>query len=136
MSVDILGTNCDQCRSIVLLYVHRNCKAHKDGKPRTATSTFTQLLNSESVGLGLSFSFSRSVRNVPLFSCCYYFAGEREGGRQEGWEGSCLCVACGQTVKHWCRSADKLLPVSLVAASFGGRYLRTMALRVIEFSLR
>ena len=30
----------------VLLYVHRNCKAHWDRKPRTATSTFTQLLNS------------------------------------------------------------------------------------------
>ena len=31
----------------VLLYVHRNRKARKDGKPRAATSTFTQLLNSE-----------------------------------------------------------------------------------------
>ena len=30
----------------VLLYVHRN---RKDGKPRTATSTLTQLLNSEAV---------------------------------------------------------------------------------------
>ena len=30
----------------VLLYVHRNRKAHKDGEPRTATSTFTQFLNS------------------------------------------------------------------------------------------
>ena len=33
----------------VLLYVHRNRKAHLDGKLRTATSTFTQLLNSESI---------------------------------------------------------------------------------------
>ena len=27
--------------------VHRNRKAHWDGKPRTATSTFTQFLSSE-----------------------------------------------------------------------------------------
>ena len=31
----------------VLLYVHGNHKARSDGKPRTATSTLTQLLNSE-----------------------------------------------------------------------------------------
>ena len=31
----------------MLLYVRRNRKAHWDGKPRTATSTFTQLLNSD-----------------------------------------------------------------------------------------
>ena len=31
----------------MLLYVHRNHRAHYDGEPRTATSTFTQLLNSE-----------------------------------------------------------------------------------------
>ena len=30
----------------VLLYVHRNRRLIKDGKPRTSTSTFTQLLNS------------------------------------------------------------------------------------------
>ena len=30
----------------MLLYVHRNHKAHSDGEPRTATSTFTQLLDS------------------------------------------------------------------------------------------
>ena len=29
------------------LYVRRNRKARLDGKPRTSTSTFTQLLNSE-----------------------------------------------------------------------------------------
>ena len=48
--VDILGTNYDQCLSMVqhmLLHVHRNHKAHSDGEPRTATSTFTQLLNSD-----------------------------------------------------------------------------------------
>ena len=43
MSVDILGTK----HGSLLLYVHRNRKAHQDGQPRTATSTFTQLLNSE-----------------------------------------------------------------------------------------
>ena len=31
----------------VLFYVHRSHKAHKDGEPRTAKSTFTQLLNSD-----------------------------------------------------------------------------------------
>ena len=33
----------------VMLYVHRNHKAHQlyDGEPKMATSTFTQLLNSE-----------------------------------------------------------------------------------------
>ena len=30
----------------VLLYVHRNRRFIRDGKPRTATSTFTQLLSS------------------------------------------------------------------------------------------
>ena len=47
--VDMLGTNCGQCvsHSSVLLYVHRNHKAHLDGEPRTATSTLTQLLNSD-----------------------------------------------------------------------------------------
>ena len=33
-----------------LLYVHRNRRLIKDGEPRTATSTFTQLLNSVSQG--------------------------------------------------------------------------------------
>ena len=31
----------------VLLYVHRNRRRIRDGEPRTATSTFTQLLSSE-----------------------------------------------------------------------------------------
>ena len=31
-----------------LLLLYRNHKAHLDGEPRTATSTFTQLLNSDS----------------------------------------------------------------------------------------
>ena len=46
--VDILGTNYDQCVCMVQCFcdVHRNHKAHLDGEPRTATLTFTQLLNS------------------------------------------------------------------------------------------
>ena len=77
LPVDILGTNCDQCPSTgqccftssetvrlirdgspgrpprlshssrTLIYVHRNRRLIRDGKPRTATSTFTQLLNSD-----------------------------------------------------------------------------------------
>ena len=31
----------------VLLYVHRNRRLIRDGEPRTATSTFTQLLSSD-----------------------------------------------------------------------------------------
>ena len=66
MSVDILGTNCDQCLSMVqccfkstetvrLIRTHAFCPGLSvlmsltisvDVKPRTATSTFTQLLNS------------------------------------------------------------------------------------------
>ena len=46
MWADILGTMPIKHGS-VLPYVHRNRKAaHWDGKPRTATSTFTQLLDS------------------------------------------------------------------------------------------
>ena len=37
----------------VLLYVHR-----KDGKPRTATSTFTQLLNSEKLSIDIQYLFA------------------------------------------------------------------------------
>ena len=32
---------------LLLIYVHGNHNAHSDGMPRTATSTFTQLLNSD-----------------------------------------------------------------------------------------
>ena len=67
-SDDILGTNCDQCLSMVqycftsteqyILYksqweinkVYRNRKAHEDGKSKTTTATFTQLLNSDLSG--------------------------------------------------------------------------------------
>ena len=35
----------------VLFYVHRNRKVRKDGQPRTATSTLTQLLNYEATRL-------------------------------------------------------------------------------------
>ena len=42
----------------VLLYVHGNHKAHSDGKPRTAaTSTFTQLLNSDAYITDLDHTF-------------------------------------------------------------------------------
>ena len=33
----------------VLLYVHRNRRRIGDGEPRTATSTFTQLLSSNAI---------------------------------------------------------------------------------------
>ena len=45
MSVDILWTSWDQCRSRVqysFKYVNRNQKARLDGQPRTATSTHTE----------------------------------------------------------------------------------------------
>ena len=54
MSVDISGTNCDQCRrhGSMLLYGASTETAVRlislDGKPGTATSTFTQLLSSGS----------------------------------------------------------------------------------------
>ena len=41
----------------MLLYVHKNRKAHSDGKPKTATWTFKQL-NSEALSLSLSLSLS------------------------------------------------------------------------------
>ena len=49
----------------MLLYVHRNRKAHEDGKPRTATSTFTQLLNSDRYfQCGLQFVSLLNVRTM------------------------------------------------------------------------
>ena len=62
MSVDILGNKlCPVPKhGSMLLYVHRNRKAHQDGKPRTATSTFPRLLNSVLFGnscAGLSCAF-------------------------------------------------------------------------------
>ena len=39
----------------VLLYVHRNRRLIRDGEPRTATSTFTQLLNSVVLDASLVF---------------------------------------------------------------------------------
>ena len=50
MSVDVLGTLWPvRNRGSVLPYVHRNRKAYWDGQPRTATSTFTQVLNEDSL---------------------------------------------------------------------------------------
>ena len=47
----------------VLLYVHRNHRFIRDGEPRTATSTFTQLLNSDSLHAVVdSFSIGRFRR--------------------------------------------------------------------------
>ena len=45
----ILGTRNLSSLVRVLLYVHRNRRLIRDGEPRTATSTFTQLLSSELV---------------------------------------------------------------------------------------
>ena len=39
----------------VLFYVHGNHKAREDGQPKTATSTFTQLLNYELVSTTLAY---------------------------------------------------------------------------------
>ena len=48
MSADILGTNCDLCVSMAqCCFTSTETKAHWDEKSRTATSAFTQLLNSE-----------------------------------------------------------------------------------------
>ena len=48
-----LGWPCPRCCSVqfdpVLLYVHRDRRTIRDGEPRTATSTFTQLLSSDVV---------------------------------------------------------------------------------------
>ena len=46
--VDILGTNCDQCVSVVqcCFTSTETIRLVRTGRPRTATSTFTQLLNS------------------------------------------------------------------------------------------
>ena len=46
------------------LYVHGNQKARKDGQPRTATSTLTQLLN-------YARHFSKTVRSIrPVYAAC------------------------------------------------------------------
>ena len=39
----------------VFPYVHSNCRFIRDGEPRTATSTFTQLLSSDGVLISLAF---------------------------------------------------------------------------------
>ena len=52
----------------MLLYVHRNHMAHWDGEPRTATSTFTQLLISERGGpsvQGLALQIIRAIKLPP-----------------------------------------------------------------------
>ena len=49
MSVGILATNCDQCVSLVqcCFTSTETIRLIRDGDPRTATSTFTQLLSSK-----------------------------------------------------------------------------------------
>ena len=51
----------DALHGSVLLYVHRNHKVHQDGETRTATSTFTQLLNSAPESQGSVFLDERTV---------------------------------------------------------------------------
>ena len=48
VGVDILGTECDQCVCMVqcCFTSTETVRLIRTGKPRTATSTFTQLLNS------------------------------------------------------------------------------------------
>ena len=41
----------------MLFYVHGNRRLIRDGEPRTATSTFTQLLNSAEVGKDGDYMF-------------------------------------------------------------------------------
>ena len=69
-------------RGSVLLYVHRNRKAHYDGEPRTATSTFTQLLNSE-LQQRTGNLFTASV--IPASSRGRGWGGR--GHRATGWGG-------------------------------------------------
>ena len=49
----------------MLLYVHRNNRLIRDGKPRTATSTFTQLLSSEAIEfVHCCFTSTEIIRTV------------------------------------------------------------------------
>ena len=48
----------------VLLYVHRNRRLIRDGEPRTATSTFTQLLSSESWLVECCFTSTETIRLI------------------------------------------------------------------------
>ena len=71
----------------VLLYVHRNRRFIRDGKPRTSTATFTQLLNSEYIWSFPLFKVDHSlssththtqINNVwgfefPSFLCWLFF---------------------------------------------------------------
>ena len=54
----------------VLLYGHRNHKAHWDGEPRTSTSTFTQLLNSLKMAL---IDASLKAESLFIFLFIVYF---------------------------------------------------------------
>ena len=50
-----------------LLYVHRNCRLIRDGEPRTATSTFTQLLSSVSQPFKTNCTLHQSGSHSCLF---------------------------------------------------------------------
>ena len=47
----------------IILYVHGNQKARQDGQPRTSTSTLTQLLNYELLGVCVGFLLCLSKRH-------------------------------------------------------------------------
>ena len=62
----------------VLHYVHRNRRLIRDGEPRTATSTFTQLLSSE--------------EDVPLVEVMYLVFTRVPGESYRKRLGSLLCL--------------------------------------------
>ena len=60
----LLGAKQHRWLVEVLLYVHRNRRLIRDGEPRTATSTFTQLLSS-ATEMGISVTFIVPGSAVP-----------------------------------------------------------------------
>ena len=73
----------------MLLYVHRNRKAHlviRYEKPRTATTTFTQLLNSDLCSDCTPGYLSYSLRCVECkggsYACSCWQSSCEHGGRQ------------------------------------------------------
>ena len=77
----------------MLLYVHRN--RHQNGKPRTATSTFAQLLNSEATQHGTPLVYKKPGSVRPAWRL-----GPLPGCSQTGLHlptGS-LPIVCGTTI--------------------------------------
>ena len=67
MSVDILGTNCDQrvCMVQCCFTSTETIRLIRDGEPRTATSTFTQLLSSDrAVQVQCCFTSPETIRLI------------------------------------------------------------------------